>query len=478
MDEETKKTLCRLVGDHVTLILKDAIQLERQAKRARFVSNNGNNSSSMNGNGSNGSDDKHTLMTTSNTNTSSNKLGRRVLDVQDINHALIYRGIDPMFTTIHENSSNQRVDLNDFLTSEMQERVPTEISMSMHWLAVDGVQPQIPQNPTHSNIINNNIIHSNTHRKKKKKKKMNDDKDNDNDNNNNATIKDENEEEEEDNLDMEEDKEEEDEMENGAAAGASASAASVRQLLPRLLSEELQLYFTQVTVAMERGTPPQQDAALLSVGRDAGTQELVPFFSRYISSQIYKKIGKPMYCCTLIRLAHALFTNPHLHMELHLHQILPAIITCVVAKRLSSSNHNNHNHNHHADHWSLRKQAALALVQACIIFGNDYTTLKPRVVKTLCEAMGPDKPLTTQYGGIVGISLFGPKAVDAFILPIATIYWNKWESVLQTIEDDNTDDDNHHELKLELQQCQRALLVRTNIYIYIYQIQWNHTLFF
>merc|ERR1712071_205404 len=68
--------------------------------------------------------------------------------------------------------------------------------------------------------------------------------------------------------------------------------------------------------------------------------------------------------------------------------------------------------------------------------------------------MGPDKPLTTQYGGIVGISLFGPKAVDAFILPLATLYWNKWESVSQTIEYDNDD----HELKLELQQCQRALL--------------------
>ena len=68
------------------------------------------------------------------------------MDVQDINHALIYRGLDPMLTTIHENSS-QRIDLNEFLTSEMQERAPTEIGLSMHWLAIDGVQHQIPQNP-------------------------------------------------------------------------------------------------------------------------------------------------------------------------------------------------------------------------------------------------------------------------------------------------------------------------------------------
>ena len=85
-------------------------------------------------------------------------------------------------------------------------------------------------------------------------------------------------------------------------------------------------------------------------------------------------------------------------------------------------------------------------------FGEQYTTLKARVLRTLCEALTPDMPLTTQYGGIVGISRFGPKAVDAFLLPLATSYWIRWEEVLKAGAYDDVSG------RFEIQQCQRALL--------------------
>jgi len=85
-------------------------------------------------------------------------------------------------------------------------------------------------------------------------------------------------------------------------------------------------------------------------------------------------------------------------------------------------------------------------------FGEQYTTLKARVLRTLCEALTPDMPLTTQYGGIVGISRFGPKAVDAFLLPLATSYWIRWEEVLKASAYDDVSG------RFEIQQCQRALL--------------------
>ena len=44
-------------------------------------------------------------------------------------------------------------------------------------------------------------------------------------------------------------------------------AVTIRQLLPRLLSEELQLYFSRITIAVERDTARQaQDAALARCG--------------------------------------------------------------------------------------------------------------------------------------------------------------------------------------------------------------------
>ena len=83
-------------------------------------------------------------------------------------------------------------------------------------------------------------------------------------------------------------------------------------------------------------------------------------------------------------------------------------------------------------------------------FGDDYATLKARVLKTLCNAAGPDKCLPTQYGGIVAISLFGPKAINAFLLPISLEYWKTWETTL-----DATDDLSQ---RVELQMCQQAVL--------------------
>lgn len=76
-------------------------------------------------------------------------------------------------------------------------------------------------------------------------------------------------------------------------------------------------------------------------------------------------------------------------------------------------------------------------------------------MKTLCDAAGPDKCLPTQYGGFVAISLFGPKAINAFLLPLASDYWKEWETKLE--------ETSNLEQRLELQMCKQAILVRTRM---------------
>lgn len=87
-------------------------------------------------------------------------------------------------------------------------------------------------------------------------------------------------------------------------------------------------------------------------------------------------------------------------------------------------------------------------------------TLKARVLKTLCGAIGTDRPLETRFGGIVAISSFGPKAVDAFLLPSVIPFWQSWE---QALEDPN-DRPNAEEIEA-LEMCQRALLVRISCHV-------------
>lgn len=83
--------------------------------------------------------------------------------------------------------------------------------------------------------------------------------------------------------------------------------------------------------------------------------------------------------------------------------------------------------------------------------------MKARVLRTLCDAIGPDKSLPTQYSGIVAVSLFGPKAINAFILPLTLEFWKQWNERLSRITD--------LEKRMEIQMCQQATLNALSIFL-------------
>jgi transcription initiation factor TFIID subunit 6 len=237
----SRGTFVSLMEEHLTGLIREAVSVQRHCKRARI----------------------HVP--------ESSKQGvvRRRLHAEDINMALQWRGSEKIYATatVGANSSEQKkVKLEEYIKSEMELRPPKEVGLTVHWLAVDGIQPDIPQNPAQQPL---KTVH----------------------------------------------RVEEDEFTSG-------DGVHVTQLLPKLLSEELQLYFTRVTTAVERGgatptTRQQQDASLASVARDAGLQELVPFLVNYVSKSLYQHVGHPEHCRTLVRMTRSLLVNPHLHLELH-----------------------------------------------------------------------------------------------------------------------------------------------------------------
>jgi transcription initiation factor TFIID subunit 6 len=78
-------------------------------------------------------------------------------------------------------------------------------------------------------------------------------------------------------------------------------------------------------------------------------------------------------------------------------------------------------------------------------------------LRTLCDAIGADKTLPTQYGGIVAISMFGPKAINAFILPLTMEYWKRWNDALSRLTD--------LEQRMEVQMCQQATLNALGVFL-------------
>lgn len=93
---------------------------------------------------------------------------------------------------------------------------------------------------------------------------------------------------------------------------------------------------------------------------------------------------------------------------------MPTTLTLVVGKRLSEQPTD--------DHWSLRDDAAAFAILICKKYGDSYSELQPRVLKTLLKAIvDPQKTLPCKYGGIVALSLLGMDTVEAFLLPNVSI---------------------------------------------------------
>jgi transcription initiation factor TFIID subunit 6 len=139
----------------------------------------------------------------------------------------------------------------------------------------------------------------------------------------------------------------------------------------------------------------------------------------------------------------AILHNPNFFVEPYLHQFMPPILSCLVAKRICE--------NSLEDHWSFRRAAADLVAYVCTNFGEVYQSLNPRVSRTLLRAfLDPSKSLTTHFGAIVGITKLGPDFIKALLIPNIKVYV---DILRPKLEEDN-------ELKrIEAQHCLEALAV-------------------
>jgi transcription initiation factor TFIID subunit 6 len=350
MLQEARSTLVELVESQLTEVIRDASVVQRHTKRTRLAPP---------------SDDK----IEKNRNPTNSVHSRRLLEAQDINLALQWRGSDKLFVTgvgapfaasggpsgdsdietpLHNRDPRRRViDLREYIASENTVQPPGEIGMKLHWLAVDGVQPAIPDNPTKNPEAggqpdNINSSASLAHEAL-------------------AAVD-----------------------APGNASGETESAIQAKKLLPYLLSEELRLYFLRVTMTLEAvktaGTTPaaetmksngaednnkddvkakqmgggdvlltekqktlhkQTETVLHHIGIDSGLQELVPFLIQFVVKQLYEcmnpaQSGKPgtiWYCRTLVRFMRQMLSNSHLHVELHVSthkSVVSVLVACIL----------------------------------------------------------------------------------------------------------------------------------------------------
>lgn len=313
---------------------------------------------------------------------------RRVLSTEDVNAALRLLAVEPLYgfssrEPLEFRAAAGNPDLYflsdrelrfDDLTLALLPPPPLDVNLVPHWLAVEGVQPLIPENVGPDNDGFGAAAGAPPPKRVKGP-------------GGEAAA-----------------------APDPAAAGAAANG--VKPVVAHVVSQELRLYFVKISEIV-KGVKGDADAlatALESLATDTGLNQLVPYFVQLVTDETTANIRNLTVLNNLIRMVRALVSNTSLSIEPYLHQIMPPVITCMVAKRLSASPTE--------DHWSLRDAAASVLAFIVRRFGGAYPNIQPRITRTLLRAfLDPSRPLPTHYGAIIGLSALGPRVVRAILLP-------------------------------------------------------------
>ncbi|KAL4401784.1 histone H4-like TAF Taf6, SAGA complex subunit [Malassezia pachydermatis] len=321
----------------------------------------------------------------------------------------------PLYVT-----EDEEIDFDKILENGPRVGVGRGVGWHAHWLAIEGIQPPIPENPVF------------LARK--------------------AAIA-------------------EEALPDTVEAAADLGNVAVKPLVKHVLSRELQLYYERLTSsilsppadakATDNATLPDdakslsefaqissgnlvRDAALASLRGDAGIHQLVPYLIQWVGSNVTHALRASSQAGgadtdatqtiqllhTMLSTLHALLINPSIFIEPYLHQLLPSVLSILLGSYFGSSD----NEKLETLAMSLRVYAASLLVYVVDRFADSYPTLKSRLVATLLQALvepmddgtasnalEASGSVEAKLGALVGLRKLGPSSFKTLLGPIGVL---------------------------------------------------------
>lgn len=319
--------------------------------------------------------------------------GKRIkLMPSDIDSALRSKNLEPQFgfknpdyTPFRFASGGGRelhfleeaeVDLND-LISNSTPKAPYDVTLRSHWLSIDGIQPTIPENPPPATKSMQKLESVDPINKKPLKETSG-------------------------------------KPTTGKQKLKNVETVQIKQLATHELSVEQQLYYKEITEACVGSDEARRAEALQSLASDPGLHEMLPRMCTFIIEGVRVNVVQNNLALLiyLMRMVKALLDNQSLFLEKYLHELIPAVTTCIVSKQLCVRLE-------YDNHWALRDFASRLMAQICKNFNTSTNNIQTRITRMFTNALnqGDKMPLSSLYGALQALSELGPEVVRIFILP-------------------------------------------------------------
>jgi len=186
----------------------------------------------------------------------------------------------------------------------------------------------------------------------------------------------------------------------------------IKQLATHELSVEQQLYFKEITEACVGAIEQKRQHALNSLAHDPGLHQMLPRLCLFISegvkvNVVHNNLALIIY---LMRMVKSLLDNPTLYLEKYLHELCPTVITCIVSKQIC-------NRPEQENHYALRDFASRLLATICKNYNTSTNCLQTRITRLFCKALdNPKLPLSSVYGCISALCELGPEVQQTLLL--------------------------------------------------------------
>ncbi|PMD37282.1 DUF1546-domain-containing protein [Hyaloscypha variabilis F] len=312
---------------------------------------------------------------------------RTVLGTQDISQALRVLDVEPLYgyestrpLRFGEASlgpgqplfyiEDEEVDFEKLINAPLP-KVPRDMSFTAHWLAVEGVQPSIPQNPTTAEARANELVPKGPGA--------------------NPAL----------------------------AALAGNDNVSIKPTVKQIVSKELILFFDKIRSAILDDNGDQdviilRKSAFESVRSDPGLQQLVPYFIQFVAEKVTHCLDNLFVLQQMMELDQALIENTTLFVDPYVANLVPPIITCLLGRKVGPDGADNLE-----GQYQLRDFAASLIGQIVKKYHKSNQELQARITRTCLKYfLDPDRTPGEHYGAIQGIRTSGgAPAILQLVLP-------------------------------------------------------------